>query len=228
MRNTVSEWEETAFSIGERKTLFQLPWQYADLVGQFLRPGIRVLEWGSKTGQFLLGLPHDAALCTAGALNREDYEICRKRMEARGGKAVLLLEEQLQGCADVVICRHVPVSPEAVRKVLKKGGFFVTQQMGGQQSSSMGPEITGVPFVPDPYRQLEQQIPLFDKAGFRVMQSDQVYRKMHFPSKEDYCLYAEKGPEKYPGLTGEKAAEILPEGPVMDQGHYYFLVAKAI
>ncbi len=63
------------------------------------------------------------------------------------------------GPFDVILCYHAPYDLEGVRRLLKPGGFFVTEQLGG---------------TPPDYN-LENQAPLIKKAGFRLVHADQTY-----------------------------------------------------
>ena len=61
------------------------------------------------------------------------------------------------------------------RRVLKKNGFFVTQQVGGENDLPLVKRLCqGFPgsFVGF---NLENELPRFRQAGFRVMRSDQAY-----------------------------------------------------
>lgn len=63
------------------------------------------------------------------------------------------------GPFDVVLLYHVPYDLAELHSLLKPGGFFLTEQLGG---------------TPPDYN-LENQAPLVKKAGFRVVYADQSY-----------------------------------------------------
>lgn len=70
---------------------------------------------------------------------------------------------------DLIICRHIVCDLRRVYSLLKPGGFFVTEQLGAQDSGAP-------PGCPPDYN-LENQAPIFEAAGFRIMSCDQDYRR---------------------------------------------------
>ncbi len=67
------------------------------------------------------------------------------------------------GPFDLVLWHHAPYDLSEIRGLLKPGGFFLTEQAGG---------------TPPDYN-LENQVPLFKQAGFRVLYAGQSYEGGH-------------------------------------------------
>lgn len=67
------------------------------------------------------------------------------------------------GSFDLVTAYHTGYDPAEVARLLKKGGFFVTQQIGAKNRPDM------------PEYNLENQGPKLEAAGFRMMYSHQGY-----------------------------------------------------
>lgn len=76
-------------------------------------------------------------------------------------------EQELSACEtsgfDLVTAYHTDYDLNEVARVLRKGGFFVTQQIGGRNCPDM------------PDYNLENQGPKLEAAGFRMMYSHQGY-----------------------------------------------------
>ena len=70
------------------------------------------------------------------------------------------------GSFDLVLAYEVPYDLTEVRRVMKPGGYFFTQQRGGRDE---GPEPS-----PADYN-LENQCPVIAEAGFRIMYRHQAY-----------------------------------------------------
>jgi len=93
----------------------------------------------------------------------------RARLFLRPGVRVLFVGEEGKdprfplapedGPFDLVLYYHVPYDLEEIRCLVKPGGFFLTEQIGGT--------------APD--YNLENQAPLFPPAGFRVVYADQSH-----------------------------------------------------
>jgi SAM-dependent methyltransferase len=109
-----------------------VPWDYQDVVLQYLRPSDDVLDVGTGGGEKLadlagsfshgLGIDVDAKMVqVAGeisAAGNVDFRVCSEQLETIAEKF------------DVIIDRHAPFDLAAVAAHLKPGGYFITQQVG--------------------------------------------------------------------------------------------------
>lgn len=146
-------------------------WDFWQRAGAFLRPGARVLCLGAEGVKGLLESGHPLGLlCFAlpGACCGE-----ARRALAPLGAAVEPWEagEALPfgaGSVDFALALHEHYCLEEIRRVVKPGGFFLTQQVGGQDCDALA---LGLP----PDYNLENQLPLFRQGGFRVVYADQCY-----------------------------------------------------
>ena len=127
-----------------------LPWSFEQKVRDFLRPGVRVLSVGG--GEYLLALGHPAEL-----------------VSVADGPGAFPFED---GLFDLAVAYHADLDWGEAARVLKRGGFLVTQQIGGRNR----------PGRPD--YNLENQGPLLEAAGFRLMYSHQAY----VPGEVDHRL----------------------------------------
>lgn len=122
-----------------------LPWSWERKLRDFLKPGVRVLDLSGDGGAYLLGLGHPA-------------ELVSTTDDGAG--------------FDLVVAYQVDFAPEAAARALNRGGFLVTQQIGGHNR----------PGQPD--FNLENQAPRLQAAGFRLMYSHQAY----VPGEDDHRL----------------------------------------
>lgn len=121
-----------------------LPWSYEQKVRDFLKPGVRVLSIGADGGRYLLSLGHPPELVSA----------------AEGQDGSLPFGDD---SFDLVVAYHTGCNLGEVSRVLCRGGFFVTQQIGGRNQSGR------------PDYNLENEGPKLEAAGFRMMYSHQAY-----------------------------------------------------
>ncbi|MCI8386734.1 MAG: class I SAM-dependent methyltransferase [Acutalibacter sp.] len=139
-----------------------LPWDFAGKVKEFLKPHTRLLFLGE--GEALLPFRHPPER-TAFA-GREPF--CPYlaplgiRTEPCGpGTGPLPFGD---GEFDLAVAWYAPYDLAQIHRVLKAGGFFLTQQVGGAESRGAPPDYN-----------LENQLPRFRRAGFRVMYANQAY-----------------------------------------------------
>ena len=89
----LSQWREEAargmsgwdFShIQGRCTVETLPWDYPQVVREFLRPGVRLLDMGTGGGELLLTLGHPYELTTVTEGWEPNLALCQKKLAPLG------------------------------------------------------------------------------------------------------------------------------------------------
>lgn len=148
-----------------------MTWDYWQRVRDFLRPGVQALSIGAEDRDTLLALGHPFALLYV-AEAPERYAKTSRRLAPLGVEVrqweypgPLPFEDASMG---LLLDWHAPCSLDEARRVLKPGGFFLAEQVGGRDWQAVG--------LPPDYN-LENQLPLFRQAGFRVMYSHQAYEE---------------------------------------------------
>jgi SAM-dependent methyltransferase len=120
-----------------------VPWEYADVVRRYLRPTDRVLDVGTGGGErFLRFIPHAAA---GVGIDRDPEMIRVARENTPPALAAKIAFEVMDAAAlafpgasfDVVLDRHCGADPAEVARVLRPGGYFVAQQVGGRNTRSV-------------------------------------------------------------------------------------------
>ncbi len=115
-----------------------VPWSYSAIARRYLSPVQRVLDIGTGGGELFIrlaesfgsgvGIDGDPAMVAAANANLPDDIACRVKFLAMDAA-----ELQFPRAAfDVVLCRHAPAYPAEVARVLKRGGYFITQQIGAR------------------------------------------------------------------------------------------------
>lgn len=217
-----------------------LPWDYRERVREFLRPGVRLLDMGTGGGELLLTLRHPYELTSVTEGWAPNVELCRKRLEPLG-ITVREYDSERGGpmpfddnSFDLVLNRHESYDLVEVRRVLKKNGFFLTQQVGGENNLPLIQQLcSGFPGNYVGFN-LENELPKFRNAGFRVMRSDQAYLEGRFLDVGALVFQASVTPWEFPGFSVDNCQEVLfrfqdmveKQGFVPTLEHRFLIVAK--
>lgn len=135
---------------------------------------------------------------------------------------------------DLVLNRHESYDLTEVRRVLKKNGFFLTQQVGGENNLPLIQQLcSGFPGNYVGFN-LENELPKFRNAGFRVMRSDQAYLEGRFLDVGALVFQASVTPWEFPGFSVDNCQEVLfrfqdmveKQGFVPTLEHRFLIVAK--
>ena len=155
-------------------------WTYLDKVRDFLKPGTRILDLGGGGGEMLLRMLWENRAPAAG-LGEASLDQLLEALGVtphQGGTALPFPDGSFQ----LVLCRHQSYRLDQIWRVLVRGGFFLTQQIGGRDSQKPGPADFN----------LENQLPLFRQAGFRVMYRNQSYQREGEALRHRFIIIAKK------------------------------------
>ena len=217
-----------------------LPWNYRDAVQKYLTPGVRVLDIDTGGGEFLLSLSHPRHLLAA----MEDYPpnaaLCRETLvplgvdfrEGDGNDARYPFED---GTFDLVLNRHGDFNEEEIRRVLKPGGVFITQQVGAENDRELVELLLDpVPELPFPGQVLSIVRERFENAGFEVLKDGEAFRTIRFWDVGALVWFARVIVWEFPGFCVRdclpglyRAQELLErDGVIEGRTHRFFLAAR--
>lgn len=161
-----------------------LPFSYRDEILSHLKPDMKLLDIDTGGGEFLLSLGHPTALTAASENYPPNVEFCQGKLLPlgidfrQGGADALPFEDE---SFDVIINRHGDIYEGELFRLLKPGGYFITEQVGSENDRELvelllGPE-TPI-YYPDHYAYT-----LADKladVGFTVLRSAETFRTIRF------------------------------------------------
>ena len=216
-----------------------LPWNYGQLVRQYLRPEFRILDIDTGGGEFLLSLRHPHHLTSATEAYPPNVSLCRETLaplgidfqEADGAGPLPFPDESF----DLVLNRHGEYIPQEIFRLLKPGGIFITQQVGAENDRELAelllPEVPPLPF-PEQYLRIARE--KLTACGLNIVDGQVAFRPIRFWDVGAFVWFARIIEWEFPGfsvktcLDGLDRAQTLLERDGVIQGkiHRYLLIAE--
>ena len=214
------------------------PWDYRKLIEKYLRPDMKILDYDTGGGEFLLSLghPHKNTAATEGFA--PNVELCKEVLLPLGidfrpcdNPSAIPFED---GSFDMIINRHGSFDPCEIHRLLKKGGIFITQQVGEDNDRQL--VEMAMPGVPKQFEglNLSQQKTAFENAGFKILEEGEAFRPMRFFDVGAFVWFARIIEWEFPGFSVDSCLENLlkmreiieNDGYVEGMTHRYMIVAQ--
>ena len=215
-----------------------LPWDYRAVIGRYLTPQMNLLDIDTGGGEFLLSLNHPHENTAATENYPPNVTLCKEVLLPLGidfrpadGNGALPFED---GSFHMVIDRHGDFNAEEIYRVLKPGGFFITQQVGAENDRELVELLCGQTELPFPEQYLDLTIRKFEAAGFRILEQEECFRPIRFFDVGALVWFARIIQWEFPDFSVEthlerllNAQKILEQtGSIDGRIHRFLLVAK--
>jgi SAM-dependent methyltransferase len=190
-----------------------LPWDYRDIIGQFLHPEHKLLDMGTGGGEFLLSLKHPHQNTYITEAYPPNIVLCLDRLAPLGITVRQIADDDMIPYDDVrfdiVLNRHESFDAHEVYRVLKPGGVFITQQVGGENNRSLS-ELLIDGFIPQFERHnLATNKTLLSDAGFIIKQSGEDFPKLIFTDIGAVVYWAKIIEWEFPGFSVSQCFDAL-------------------
>jgi SAM-dependent methyltransferase len=184
---TLEELKRIAASVGEREgwdfsrvrdAREPMPWDYLDVVRRYLRPTDHVLDVGTGGGEKLLslaacfdsaaGVDVSAEMIATAQKNKAAAQTEKVSFEVMRGEALQFPD----GTFDVMLNRHCTVNVRETFRVLRPGGYFITQQVGARNAQNICALFgcgVGGEYEPELFQELPVLAGAFRQLGCRVV-----------------------------------------------------------
>jgi hypothetical protein len=194
-RRCVRSQEKQAFSgwdfsyLDGRWESESLPWDYKEIILNYLDKSMNLLDMGTGGGEFLLTLNHpfDKTSVTEGY--QPNILICKSKLEPLGIKVYPVNDNLLVNVPDkkfdIVINRHESYNELELKRVLKEDGIFITQQVGAYNNKDLATFFDPNHTDQAPEMTLNKSISRLEKAGFKI-----VFKNEYYPTLKFYDLGA--------------------------------------
>ena len=214
-----------------------LPWDYTALLLRHLRPDHRLLDMGTGGGEFLLTLGHPYHNTSVTENWPPNFALCRRRL-APLGIAVRQAPNDLlpYGDAqfDIVANRHESYDMKEVCRVLRPGGLFLTQQVGGENNRALSERLIRGFVPPYPNHNLQAALAEAEAAGLTVLDRGEAHPVLSFADIPALIAFAKAIPWEFPDFSVEACLaplrqlqqELEREGEVRSTEHRFYLLCR--
>lgn len=186
-----------------------LPWNYREIIRKYLRSDLRILDMDTGGGEFLLSLNHPHANTAAIEAYPPNVQLCRETLLPLG---IDFQEASADGplpfeneSFDLVLNRHGSFNAQEIRRVLRPGGLFITQQVGADNDRALVEALYDSP-PPIPYS--EQRLSIiqsqFESVGFTTLDGQEVFLPIRFFDIGALVWFARIIEWEFPGFSVEK------------------------
>lgn len=215
-----------------------LPWDYEAIVRQYLTDNTVLLDYDTGGGEFLLSLghPHHRTWATEGyppnvALCKETLLPLGVHFKECNDASHIPFED---GAFDLIINRHGDFYAPELYRLLRKGGIFITEQVGSENDRDLVELVLPGTEKPYPHLNLPEQRDEFEKAGFQILQAEEAFRPITFYDVGAFVWFARIIEWEFPGFSVDRCFErllnmqeiIKTEGKITGTIHRYLIVAK--
>ena len=135
---------------------------------------------------------------------------------------------------DMIINRHGDFNAKEIYRLLKKGGIFITQQVGEDNDRDLVKIVLPDVEKPFPHMNLAEQKREFEAAGFQILEEGEVFGPIKFYDIAAFVWFARIIEWEFPNFSVENCFEHLltmqkiieEKGEVEGTTHRYMIAAQ--
>ena len=215
-----------------------LPWDYGEIVRDYLKSDMKLLDYDTGGGEFLLSLHHPYENTSATEGYPPNVKLCKERLLPLGIDLRECDDESkipfADASFDIMINRHGSFDPLEIKRLLKDGGLFITQQVGSENDRDLVDFVLPGTEIPFPDNSLAFQKKAFEDAGFDIIKADETFRPISFYDVGAFVWFARIIEWEFPGFSVDRCFERLlemqriveQEGKFTGTIHRYLIVTR--
>lgn len=216
-----------------------VPWDYKKIVQSYMDAEKVLLDMGTGGGEFLLSLNPTAGKTYATESYLPNIELCKTVLEPFGIELRPVDDDKNLPFEDnyfnIIINRHESFCLSEVRRILKPGGIFITQQVGEMNNRELSKFLLGAyPDSTDEDLNLNKVLLQAKDREMKILNQGEYFPKTYFYDIGALVFYAKIIEWEFPGFSVERCFDKLIElqsklekkGYIETLEHRYFLVAK--
>lgn len=212
-----------------------LPWDYKNIIKQYLKTEYKLLDIDTGGGEFLLTLKHPFKNTSVTENYLPNVEFCKKNLVPLGinlyeidGDSLLPFKDNE---FDIVINKHGSFNVSELFRILKTGGIFITQQVGAENDKELIELLLPQTELSFPDSYLKNISKKFKETGFKILQEQEVFRPIKFYDIGALVWYAHIIEWEFPNFSVNnclenlfKAQKILEKQGVVEGSIHRFLL----
>ena len=215
-----------------------LSWNYEETIHKYLKDDMKILDYDTGGGEFLLTLNHPYKNTSATEGYPPNVDVCKKRLiplgidlrECNDATNIPFDDESF----DIIINRHGDFCAKEIKRLLKPGGLFITQQVGSENDRDLVNLVLPGTEKPVPHLNLTEQRKTFIDEGFEILQEGEAFNPICFYDVGAFVWFARIIEWEFPNFSVDSCFEELlkleetieKEGKIAGTTHRYMLVAK--
>ncbi|MGN0676399.1 MAG: SAM-dependent methyltransferase, partial [Ruminococcus sp.] len=190
-----------------------LPWNYKKIVKHYLDDSKQLMDYDTGGAEFLLSLNHPYNMTSATEGYKPNVELCKERLLPLGVNFKECFDPRHipfgDDSFDLMINRHGNFEPNEIYRLLKKGGIFITEQVGSNNNRDLVDMV--LPKTPQPYPHLNlmKQRAVFEKAGFQIVKAEEAFRPIKFYDVGAFVWFAHIIEWEFPNFSVDRCFEQL-------------------
>jgi SAM-dependent methyltransferase len=215
-------------------------WDYPEIVRSYIKPEYAMLDMDTGGGEVLssfMPLPKSTYATEAYLPN---VPVAKNRLEPLGVKLVQVWGNDIQpfvdGYFDLVTNRHGSYLAHELHRILKPGGVFITQQVGGENNFKLNELLQEKPEFMYSHWTLDFGVKQLTEAGFQILEQKNEYPEttisdigaLVFHLKIISWQITDFSVEKYHDKLVEIHNMIQKTGALKIKSHRFLIVAKKI
>jgi len=176
-------------------------WDFFQEVAKKAKKGDVVLDLGTGGGERVLEIADKVFLLIGIDLSSNMINTARKNLSKKGLKNVRFLQMDSSKLIfpdnffDIVTSRHCDFSAKEVYRVLKKGGYFLTQQVSEYDKINIKKELgRGQSYGKEDGSLKKRYLGELKKMGFKKIKSDDYDSIEYYKKKEDIVYFLKYTP----------------------------------
>ncbi len=225
--------------INNRMKVETLPWNYGEIVKTYISEEKVLLDMCTGGGEFLLSLNPPKGKTYVTESYPPNVELCKSQLTPYGIEVrEVLYDTNLpfdDNYFDIVINRHGSFCLSEVNRILKPGGIFITQQVGGKNNKEISKFLLGeYPNIIDIGLNLDKALKDSKDVGLKVIQKAEYFPKAYFYDVGALVFYAKIIQWEFPGFSVDACFDKLvqiqesleKQGYIETLEHRYFFIAE--
>ena len=193
---------------------------------------------GTGGGELILKLGHPFQLISVTEGWEPNLLLCRERLEPLGITVRYISDDDKLDSPneqfDLVINRHESFDMAEVNRVLKPGGYFITQQVGGQNDRDLIEKLLGDVTLEFSNHDLYNNVQILKNAGFTVLEQMEEITEMKFYDLGAVVYYAKQCVWEFPDFSVDRyfkelkaiGNEIDKKGYLSNREHRFIIAAR--